>query len=143
MHDISLNLFLISKRFHLPPDITKYIFFIINNYYSSIIQNAWFNYIGIHSTNLILLTYKIPLLSYFSPLYNIFFSYYDVTHTAFPFVIKTCYKYYRPNISSHDWWFKFISNCINGFNLSTVDNNVINNYYLFHNFFYKYYSFIQ
>ena len=140
MHAISHNLFLISKHFNLPLDITQYIFFIINNYYSSIIQRNWFNYISIHSTNLIIIIYKIPLLPFYSPFYHLSFSYYDIKHPAFSFAIKACYKYYRPNISSLDWWRKFIENCIHGFNVATFDDTVIQNYKLFYKFFQKYYS---
>ena len=83
------------------------------------IIDKWYSYINIHNINLCNIVNKLPILQghdYFGGT----ISYYNLHDVNLTYTLKICSKYIRRNISSKDWWNKFITRVSNGYYF--VDN---------------------
>lgn len=103
---------ILSLHFNLPDDICRYIYkYILNNCAQNIIH-AWFNYVNIHSTNLIILINKLPIKR---KIYNNrIITYYNLNHIDTFITFKIVFKYISLNISCSFWWSKVIYTAFNG-----------------------------
>jgi hypothetical protein len=108
------NIFILGKKFNLPPDITQLICnFVINNS-ANIIIDKWYSYINIHNINLCYIVNKLPILQGHDYFGNTI-SYYDLHDIHLKHTLKICSKYIRRNISYRDWWIKFVTRVSNGY----------------------------